>query len=82
MAEAQKVVTFFDQKTVWHDERPVLLLFGTGQGLSPEIIAQCDYLLVPIDGFSQFNHLSVRSAAAIVLDRWLGVNQQKVAERL
>ena len=50
------------------------MLFGTGQGLSPLIIEQSDYLLLPIDGFSEFNHLSVRSAVAIVLDRWLGVN--------
>jgi tRNA (guanine37-N1)-methyltransferase len=58
------------------------MLFGTGQGLSQSLIERCDYLLLPIDGFSEFNHLSVRSAVAIVLDRWLGVNQQMVRDML
>jgi len=74
VAEAQSIISFYDQKKVWEQDRPVLILFGTGQGLSPSVIEQSDYLLLPIDGFAEFNHLSVRSAAAIVLDRWLGVN--------
>lgn len=67
-------VTFFDQGVVWQHDRPVLFLLGTGKGLVPEIIERCDYLLCPIQGFTDFNHLSVRSAAAIVLDRWLGIH--------
>ncbi|HLC07175.1 MAG TPA: tRNA (guanosine(37)-N1)-methyltransferase TrmD [Candidatus Babeliales bacterium] len=77
MADAQQIVSYYDQKKVWESDRPVLMLFGTGQGLSPEVIAQCDYLLLPVNGFSDFNHLSVRSAVAIVLDRWLGVNPSR-----
>ncbi len=73
--DAQEMASYYDQKKVWESNRPVLLLFGTGQGLSPEIIKLCDYLLLPIDGFTQFNHLSVRSAVAIILDRWLGNNR-------
>lgn len=72
--DVSAVASYYDQKKVWESDRPVLLLFGTGQGLSPEIIRLCDYLLLPINGFSQFNHLSVRSAVAIILDRWLGNN--------
>jgi hypothetical protein len=49
-----------------------LLLFGTGQGLSPACIERVDFILPPVSGITDFNHLSVRSAAAIVLDRWLG----------
>lgn len=78
LADTQQVASFYDQKKVWASDRPVLMLFGTGQGLSPSVIEQSDYLLLPIDGFSEFNHLSVRSAVAIILDRWLGVNQQQV----
>jgi len=78
MADAQELISYDDQKKVWHNDRPVLLLFGTGQGLSPEVIKRCDYLLLPINGFAEFNHLSVRSAVAIILDRWLGINQQRV----
>lgn len=74
ITDAQQLISYYDQDKVWENDRPVLLIFGTGQGLSPEIIKRCDYLLLPIDGFSEFNHLSVRSAVAIILDRWLGIN--------
>jgi tRNA (guanine37-N1)-methyltransferase len=68
------LITYQDQQRVWSKKRPVLLIFGTAQGLSSELIARCDYLLGPIEGFSDFNHLSVRSAAAVIFDRWLGIN--------
>lgn len=48
---------------------PVLLVFGTGWGLAPEILDRADDLLPPIRGFGEWNHLSVRAACAIVLDR-------------
>lgn len=58
------------------DGPPVLLCFGTGWGLSPEVMRQAALRLAPIrspraDGY---NHLSVRAAAAIVLDRLLGTH--------
>lgn len=49
-----------------------LLLFGTGWGLTPEVMARVDATLPPISGATAYNHLSVRAAAAIVLDRLLG----------
>jgi hypothetical protein len=55
-------------------ERPHLLLFGTAWGLAPAVIAAADCVLSPIAGAAGYNHLSVRSAAAIVLDRLLGVH--------
>lgn len=70
-------ITYGDQQEVWRHDRPVLFIFGTAQGLSPEVIARCDYLLDPILGFTPFNHLSVRSAAAIVFDRWLGIQERR-----
>jgi len=54
------------------DSDPFLLLLGTGWGLTDTALAQSDYLLEPIDGGTDYNHLSVRSAAAIILDRLLG----------
>ncbi|MFA7383872.1 MAG: RNA methyltransferase [Desulfurivibrionaceae bacterium] len=51
---------------------PHLILFGTGWGMAPEVFADVDALLPPIAGYGEYNHLSVRSAAAIVLDRVLG----------
>jgi hypothetical protein len=54
------------------DESPYLLLFGTGWGLAPEVIESGDLRLEPICGNGGYNHLSVRAAAAIVLDRLCG----------
>ncbi len=48
---------------------PVIVLLGTGWGLAEEVIRGCHYLLKPIKGMGRYNHLSVRCAAAIVLDR-------------
>jgi len=49
-----------------------LILFGTAWGLAQEVIDAGDGILEPITGAGSYNHLSVRSAAAIVLDRLLG----------
>lgn len=74
----KEIITYHDQEKVWKEKRPVLLLFGTAQGLAPSIIEQSDFVLCPIRGFSRFNHLSVRSAAAVVFDRWLGINEKRL----
>ncbi len=52
--------------------RPCLLIFGTAWGMSQEFMETADHILAPIEGRTNYNHLSVRSAAAIVLDRLLG----------
>jgi hypothetical protein len=54
------------------ENRPYLLLFGTGWGLTEETISSADYLLDPIRGGNDYNHLSVRSAVSVILDRLLG----------
>lgn len=51
-----------------------LILFGTGHGLADSVLAAADLLLEPIAGDRDYNHLSVRAAAAIVFDRLLGDN--------
>lgn len=76
LKESNKLITYFDQEKVWHHNRPVLFLFGTGKGIAPHILERCDFILIPIEGFTDFNHLSVRSAMAIILDRWLGINKK------
>lgn len=53
-------------------ERPVLLLFGTGHGLAPEVLNLCDAVLRPLRWMDSYNHLPVRGAVAITLDRILG----------
>lgn len=59
------------REKIFENEEPFLILFGTGSGLTLETIKAADYVLRPISGYSEFNHLSVRSATAIVLDRLL-----------
>ena len=54
------------------DDHPYLIVFGTGWGLADGIVDQADYCLEPVRGRSDYNHLSVRSAAAVVLDRLFG----------
>ena len=51
---------------------PTLLLFGTGHGLSERLLRRADSFLEPIRGPTDYNHLSVRAAAAITLDRLFG----------
>lgn len=46
-----------------------VLVFGTAWGLADELIDTCDVKLEPITGQKAYNHLSVRSAASIYLDR-------------
>lgn len=52
--------------------RPLLLLFGTGWGLTEEVFDRADFVLGPILGTGGYNHLSVRSAVSIYLDRLFG----------
>lgn len=75
--DAQQAITYFDQEIVWQHDRPVLFLFGTGSGMSERLLQRCDYMLPPLQSYYNFNHLSVRSAVAIILDKWLGVALQK-----
>jgi len=68
----EKQISFdFARKLIYDTERPVLLLFGTGNGLHEEIHMQADYVLMPVRAKAKYNHLSVRSAIAIVMDRLL-----------
>ncbi len=69
-AKSERQITIPDLIKIKRDSgKPILLLFGTGNGLTAEIHAQADHVLQSIIGVSNYNHLSVRSAVAIVLDR-------------
>ncbi len=65
-------VEFGALRDLMRDQTPYLLLFGTAWGLSDDVVAAADYVLAPVSGGTEYNHLSVRSAAAIILDRILG----------
>jgi len=51
---------------------PYLLLFGTAWGFTEQFISDADHVLHPIMEASNYNHLSVRSAVSVVLDRLKG----------
>lgn len=51
---------------------PLLLLFGTGWGLAPELFDRGWPVLAPVRDGTDYNHLPVRAAAAIILDRLIG----------
>lgn len=61
------------RQIIWEQEGVFLLLLGTGWGLTQELMARCAYILTPIYGPTSYNHLPVRVAAGIMLDRLLGV---------
>lgn len=71
-AETEGALTHVAARALLEKAGPkVLILFGTGWGLSPRIHEQSSHRLAPIqsprpDGY---NHLSVRAAAAILFDR-------------
>lgn len=60
------------KEEIFESDRVYLLLFGTGWGMEQSLMQQCDYILEPIDAGSDYNHLSVRSAVSIIIDRLLG----------
>lgn len=49
-----------------------LIMLGTGWGMDEALLKRADYFLEPINGTGDYNHLSVRSAGAITLDRLFG----------
>jgi hypothetical protein len=69
----KKEIGFSDLKTrLQTEDGPVYILFGTGWGMADELVEACDVVLPPVMPESDFNHLSVRAAAAIILDRVAG----------
>lgn len=52
--------------------RPVALVFGTAWGISETFYPRVDRVLRPVYGQAEYNHLSVRAAAAVIMDRLLG----------
>lgn len=69
--EYRKAMTFAELRELAEDNS-VLILLGTGHGLIPETLEKCHGHLPPLRWMDTYNHLSVRAAAAILLDRLLG----------
>jgi hypothetical protein len=65
-------LSYAEGKKMVDSGQPLFVLFGTAWGLDEEILKRADYLLYPIESDAGYNHLSVRSAAAIIIDRLAG----------
>ena len=74
----QRLVPGPDATTVM---QPLLLLFSSGPGPIAEQLAFVDLVLRPIEGAPDWNHLSIRSAIAITLDRLFGKSERRQGPR-
>ena len=70
--EAPKSIGYAALKDELKQGDPTLLVFGTGWGLEKNLVQSADHALLPIEGVNGFNHLPVRGAISIILDRLLG----------
>ena len=64
-------IGFKECRELIRDGQPYLLMLGSGWGMADPLLNRAQYILEPINGPTEFNHLSVRSACAIMLDRLL-----------
>ncbi|MCF8061706.1 MAG: RNA methyltransferase [Deltaproteobacteria bacterium] len=60
---------FPEAREILGGSRPSLLLLGTAWGLHRDVLDRADHVLEPVRGTGHYNHLSVRTAGAIILDR-------------
>jgi len=65
-------ISYSGLRDMLDSERTVFLMFGTAWGLHEDILKMSDFILDPIEGNTDYNHLSVRTAAGIILDRLAG----------
>ncbi len=72
-----QTVSYKEMRKIMEDKDKVfLILMGTGWGMPEELVKSCDYVLEPILGPGKYNHLSVRNASAIILDRLFAINRE------
>jgi len=64
---------YAEMRGMLSDGMPTLVMFGTGWGMTDEFVKSADVVLEPIRGAGGYNHLPVRSAVSIILDRLLSV---------
>ncbi len=69
----KKTLSYKNIRAKLEAKEATLLLFGTAHGLAPEVMEMTDYCLPPVGADTGYNHLSVRSAVSIILDRLLGI---------
>ena len=74
--EHPRGLTFGEMQGKMRGHEPYLLVLGTAWGLTAEVVETMDVVLEPIRGNDGYNHLPVRAAAAIILDRLTGENDR------
>jgi len=70
--QESRTISYEKTRDLIRDDNVIFLLFGTAWGLDKTILEHVDYILDPVTGRSGYQHLSVRAAAAIILDRLAG----------
>jgi hypothetical protein len=73
--QGQNALSFVDARAMLLQDRLLFLLFGTAWGLDEQVLRQSNAVLEPIMGVDGYNHLSVRAAAAIILDRLVSTDR-------
>jgi tRNA (guanine37-N1)-methyltransferase len=68
----EKAINYTGLREILATDRTTYLMFGTAWGLHKEVIDKTDYVLEPIYGNTDYNHLSVRTATGVILDRLTG----------
>jgi hypothetical protein len=68
-------ISYDDLTNLVKNGKPCMLVFGTAWGLTGDFIEKADFVLEPLFGPGSYNHLPVRAAAAIILDRIAGQRQ-------
>lgn len=71
-SRSELAISFKKAAEIIDSKKTVFLLFGTAWGLHSSVLDNADFILQPVDGKTGYNHLSVRTAAAIILDRLIG----------
>ena len=70
--QKDRSMSYGKARGIIQEDKAVILLFGTAWGLHEEVMTKADNILDPVSGKTGYNHLSVRAAAAIILDRLAG----------
>lgn len=73
--QSDRTIRFCRMRSLLQNGTPHVLVFGTAWGLAKSFMAEADYILAPVKGRAAYNHLSVRSATAIILDRLVGTEE-------
>ena len=68
------------QRMAPEDAPPMMILLGTGFGLGSAVRDRADLILEAVRGPGEYNHLSVRAAASVILDRLRGRQAAPVAK--